>query len=52
MIKKTLLIKITLLTAIAILPCFLNKTSALALHDCDMVTGNIDNFKTIVLRNI
>lgn len=46
--KKTNLIKITLLVAIAMLPCFLNKTFALASNDCDVITGNIANFKNIV----
>ena len=42
--RKTLLIKIIFLIAIVILPCFLNKTSALALHDCDTITWDIKLF--------
>ena len=46
--KKKILIKITLLIIVAMLPCFLNKTFVLASNDCDVITGNIANFKNIV----
>jgi len=32
--------KLAILMAIAILPCFLNQASALALHDCDAISGD------------
>jgi len=50
--KKTMTIKAILLIVAAMLPCFLNKTFALAANDCDVITGNIANFKSIVFKNI
>lgn len=44
MTKKTAHIKITILIALAIVPCFLEKTSALALNDCDTILWNVALF--------
>jgi hypothetical protein len=46
--KKATFTKFIILAVMAMLPCFWNKVSALAIHDCDTITWNIALFKNAV----